>query len=165
MEEMLGDGLDVVGPIAERQRFERDHIESIVEILAEASLAYFPLQVAIGRGDHTDIDGQFLVTAQRSYHALLKHAKEFGLHVRRQLADLIQENRAPLRCAKTAEGHVTRPRKRALQVSEKVAGKKRPCRAGAIDGNKCLTAASTARVDCSGDDVFASAGRASYQDI
>ena len=58
------------------------------------ALGPFAGKVAIGGGNHTDIDGDFLMTPQGSDCPLLKHAEQFCLRVAFQFPDFIQEDGA-----------------------------------------------------------------------
>ena len=64
------------------------------EILAEAPGGDVGAQFAVGGGDHPDVDPQAPVAADPFDLAFLEHAQELGLHVRRHVADLVEEERA-----------------------------------------------------------------------
>ncbi len=58
-------------------------------------LRYSDFEVAIGGSDHPHIDFHFLIAADRANFFFLQHAQQFGLHLQRQLSDLIEKNRSP----------------------------------------------------------------------
>ena len=71
-------------------------VEAVEQVLAEpARRATSALEVAVGGGDEADVDLERRWSPPtRSNSPLLQHAQELGLHGRRQLADLVEEERA-----------------------------------------------------------------------
>src|SRR5262249_3047774 len=76
-----------------RQR-EGEDAEGIGQILAERLLADGPEQVAIGGGDDSDVDRDRRAAADALDLALLEDAEQLCLGLQRQLADLVEEERA-----------------------------------------------------------------------
>ncbi len=91
---MLGEQQDVLPTLAQRGQADGEHGEAIVEVVAEAALGHRRVEVAVGRGDEADVG----LEGRRAAHPLvltfLEHAEELALHGRRQLADLVEEQRA-----------------------------------------------------------------------
>ena len=52
------------------------------------------LEVAVGRRDDADVDLDRLAAADALELALLQHAQQLDLHLQRQVADLVEEQRA-----------------------------------------------------------------------
>ena len=71
-----------------------DDVEPVVEVLAEAPGADLVLEDAVGRGDDADVDLLGLAVADAEDDALLQRAQQLHLQVERQLADLVEEERA-----------------------------------------------------------------------
>ena len=93
----LRDDEHVVAALAERAaRTDVDDVEPVVEVLAEAARADLVLEDAVGRGDDADVDLLGLAVADAEDDALLQRAQELDLEVQRQLADLVEEERAPV---------------------------------------------------------------------
>ena len=69
-------------------------VEAVVEVLAEAPGADLLFEDAVGRGDDADVDLLRLAVADAEDDALLQRAQELHLQVQRQLADLVEEERA-----------------------------------------------------------------------
>ena len=92
-DEVIDEQRDVLAARAQRRRRDGDDVEPIVEVLAEAPRLHLGEQIAVGRGDDADVglDG---VAAERLVLALLQDAQELHLHLRRELADLVEEERA-----------------------------------------------------------------------
>ncbi len=91
MEHQLG---DVLGPLAQRRQQQREDVEPIIEVLAESPLADQNLQVLVGGRDDADVDADRVRGADAFEHPLLQHAQQLGLHVERDVADLVEEQRA-----------------------------------------------------------------------
>ena len=79
------------------------------------------VEVAVGRGDHAEIDLDGARAADRHDLALLQHAEQCGLRARRQVADLVEEQRAAVRRADQAGVVGLRAAERALLVAEQLA--------------------------------------------
>jgi hypothetical protein len=52
---MLGEQADIVSAFAQRRQVDRDHVEAIIEILAKLAFANRLFNVAVRRGDYTDV--------------------------------------------------------------------------------------------------------------
>ena len=79
-------------------------------------------EVAVGRGDDADVDlDRASVPPTRSNSALLEHAQELGLQAERQLADLVEEQRAAVGHLEAAGLLLGRAGERALLVAEQLA--------------------------------------------
>ena len=55
-EEVLGEQRDVLAALAQRRDPHLDHVEPVVEVLAEGAARDLGLEIAVGRGDHADVD-------------------------------------------------------------------------------------------------------------
>ncbi len=84
----------------ERRRRDRDHVEPVVQVLPEAPRLDLGQQVVVG-GGHDARVGPDRVTAHRLVLALLQHAQELHLNGRAELADLVEEQRAATRAARS----------------------------------------------------------------
>ena len=96
---------EVVAPLAQRRHRQRDDVEAEVEILAERALAMACLEIAVGGGDHADVDLDAAPRADALDDLLLQHAQQLGLQRRRQLADLVEKDGAavaPARAGRAA---------------------------------------------------------------
>src|SRR5206468_2714347 len=95
-QEVLGEDADVLVTLAERWHTDRDDIEPVVEVLAEAPLSHHLGQVLVRGGDdaHVDLDG--VRAAEALELALLEHAQDLGLGHQREVGNLVEEKRAPV---------------------------------------------------------------------
>ena len=55
---------------------DRDDVDAVEEVLAEALLLDLGLEVAVGRGDDARVERHLLVAADRAHRALLQHAQQ-----------------------------------------------------------------------------------------
>ena len=84
----------IISSFAQGRHVDRENTQPIVQVLAELSFLYRGEQIAVGRGDHAHVDFAGLRAADRLELALLQHAQQLALQVERQLADLVEEERA-----------------------------------------------------------------------
>ena len=70
-----------------------DDAQTVVEVFAEFIIADGPLEVAVGGGNHADIDLQRPCFADSQHFALLEHAEQLHLQRRRRVADFVKEDR------------------------------------------------------------------------
>ena len=93
-DEVLHQTRDVGGAVPQRRQEDRQHVQPVIQVLAEPSLLHEPGEVFIGRGDdphvHRDRDG----AADAPDLLLLKRPQHFRLHRDTQVADFVQEQRA-----------------------------------------------------------------------
>ena len=92
-QEVLRQHRDVLGALAERRHAHGHDVEPIEQIVAELPLAHGAREVAVGRGDQADVD-LVRLAAEAFDLPVLQHAQELDLHVRRNLADLVEKERA-----------------------------------------------------------------------
>ena len=100
-QDMLREQQDVAAARAQRRHRDRDDVDPIEQILAEPLLLDLGLEIAVGRGDDARLERHLLVAADRAHLALLEHAQQLDLHLERHLADLVEEDRAARRPART----------------------------------------------------------------
>ena len=120
-EERLRDDEHVVAALAQRRQAEVHDVEAVVEIFAEASAADLVFEDAVGRGDDADVDLLRLAVADAEDDALLQRAEELHLEVERQLADLVEEERALVGDLELARARRDGAGERALHVAEELA--------------------------------------------
>jgi len=76
----------------ERRDNDREDVQAVVEIIPELPVGHQCRKIAIGRGDHTDIDRERLGAADPLQLPVLQDPQELDLHVHRQLGDLVEED-------------------------------------------------------------------------
>ena len=85
---------NVLGAFAQRRHRDREHVQPVEQVLAETAVLHVGDQVAVGGGDEPHVDLDRLLGADRLDLALLDGAKQLHLRRQRQLADLVEEQRA-----------------------------------------------------------------------
>ncbi len=113
---MLRKRNDVGETLAQRRQMQGNDMQPVKEILAECPLAYALAQIAMGRRNDAHVDRDSLAAHWR-HHALLKRAKDFGLHGQTHVADFVEEQRstrslaegalAISRCAREGAPHMS----------------------------------------------------------
>ena len=86
---------NVFRALAQRRHRDRENVQTVEQILAEAPVLHRGDQVAVGGGDDAYIDLDRLAAADRVDLALLQRAQQFDLRGERQFSDLVEEERAP----------------------------------------------------------------------
>src|SRR5205823_5381170 len=120
-EEVSGERQDVVPALAQRDELDRDDVQPVIQVVAEAAGRRLVAERAVARGDDADVDAPRARAADRQYLAVLQDAQELRLEVRTDLADLVEEER-PARCPLEAAGaRRDGTGERALLVSEELA--------------------------------------------
>ena len=91
---------DLLAPLAQRRHVDADHAETIEQVLAELAVGHALFEIGVGGGDDADVDALGPRVADRQDLALLEEPQQLRLHVERQVADLVEEQRAAdARCA------------------------------------------------------------------
>ena len=150
---------NVFAALLKARQFQMDHADAIVQVVAErAGLDQLGQVLVRGRHD-TDIDGDRLNTAERFDHSFLEHPQQSDLHGRRNIADLVQEDRA-------AVGQREPPRLVAFGVGEgprfvpeQLALQQRVRQRRTVDGHKPFPLARRKVVNGAGKQFLARAAR------
>jgi hypothetical protein len=93
-EEEVAEREDVLGALAQRRKADLEHLEPVVEILAEGAALDGGTQVPVGGGDEAHVGGQPLGATHTLELPLLEHAQELGLRGQAHLRHLVEEQRA-----------------------------------------------------------------------
>src|SRR5262245_46426676 len=111
----------VLEPVAQRRDRDRKHVETVIEIAPERPVFDHALEVAIGGRYDPYIDLLSPGAAKPFEFALLQDTQELGLHLPGDVADLVEEERAPVRQFQPARPARSRPGESAPLVSEQFA--------------------------------------------
>ena len=142
----------------QRRHLDREHVETVVEILAEAAVLDQLFEVAVGGGDDAHVALDALVAADPLEGALLDDTQELHLHRQRHVADLVEEYGAALCQLEAPLPRADRPGERTLFVAEQLAFEQISGYGSAIDRHERLGAPVRIVVDVSGDDLLAGTG-------
>src|SRR5258707_721627 len=107
--------------LAQRRQGHRHHVQSVVEILPEASGLHFRREIAVGGGHQANVHLERLGSADPFEFALLQDAQQFDLQGGRNLPDLVEEQRASVGELEATLLAADRAGERASFVSEQLA--------------------------------------------
>src|SRR5262249_32624133 len=93
LEEEVRQARDVAQAFDEPWHVDRDDIDAVVKIGAEASGVYFSLEIDVAGEHDADIDRLGLVAADRLELLFLQDAEQLNLERRRGRVDLVEEER------------------------------------------------------------------------
>ena len=94
--EVVGQGADVLGPLAQRGQAQVHDIQAIEQVFAEGAVLDRLGQVAVGGGDDADVHLDRLGAADAVDLALLDGAQQLGLQAGIHLADFVQQQGAAI---------------------------------------------------------------------
>src|SRR5918912_1938587 len=93
-DEVLRQGEDVLAPLAQGGQLNRHDGQAVVEVFAERALAHGLFQIDVGGGDDAHVHAARRGVAEGRELALLYDAQQARLRLRRDVADLVEEDRA-----------------------------------------------------------------------
>src|SRR5262249_10744691 len=151
---------DVAGPFAQRRQRDGEDVEAVIQVLPKLALPDGLRQVPIGRRDDAKIEPTRVRGADALELALLQHAQELHLHIRRHFADLVEENRPTLRQLEAPDPAVDRARKRTLLVAEEFGLDQAGRQGRAVELDQRFLVPAARGVNGPGDEFFPGAGLA-----
>jgi hypothetical protein len=146
-EVVLREQADVVAALTQRRHRQRQHVEPVVQVLAEGARGHGGLEIDVGGRDHAHIDLDRARAADAIDGAFLQEAQQVGLHVQRQVADLVEEQRAVVRAFDQAAPLPVGTGERALLVTEQLGLDQRGRNRAAIDDHEGRFGARRCTVD------------------
>ena len=141
--------------VPDRGEHERHHAEPVVQIFAEASGLDFGLQLLVGGRDQTHVHRDFSGAAKAPEGLGLEHLEELGLQLRREVADLIEEDRAVVGDLEEALLPVFRVGERTLLVAEQLGVEEGGVESRAVDLDEGCLGPGTEVMNHAGDPAFA----------
>src|SRR5581483_4942737 len=163
-EEVDSEDRHVVHALAERRDVEQDHVQAIVEVLAQDAFLEGLLQVAVRCRDDADVDRDRRRRAEALDLPLLERAEELRLEARVHLADLVEKEGAAVGLLEAADPPAVGARERALLVTEELRLEERLRHGGAVHLDERPARPLALRVDRVGDDLLAGAALALDED-
>ena len=154
---------NVFAAVAQRRQAQVDHVEPVKQVLAKGSLLHHLRQVAVGGGHDARLDGHAVGGAHRPHFLLLQGAQQLGLQIERELADLVEKDRAALRRNQQPVFRPVGAGESALHIAEQLALDQRRHQRPAIDGQKRLLRIGPVGVDGPGHQLLAGAAFAQHQ--
>jgi hypothetical protein len=139
-EHALRERQDVVGPVAKGRHGQLDDVEAEVEVLAERALRDGARQIGVRRADEADVGLARDVAAEPLEFARLQDAQELHLSRGREIADLVEEERAAVGFLETADAQLFRARIGARLGAEKLGLEQLVGQAAGVDLDERLVA-------------------------
>jgi len=93
-QELVGQGEDILPPLAQRRNVNADDIEPVEEVRAEEAPLDGLLQIPVGGHQQAEVQLDALVAGEALNGFLLNELEELGLDVGGELADFVQEEGA-----------------------------------------------------------------------
>src|SRR5947199_180246 len=163
-EEVLDQERQVLDPLAQRRQQDRDDVQPVVQVLAEAPRLHFGLEVLVGGGEDADVDLEGAVAAHPLELALLEHAQDLRLRLRPHVADLVEEECPAVGDLELALARRDRPCEGALLVTEELALDQLARERRAVHLDERLRAPRAVVVERVGDQLLPRAARAADED-
>ncbi len=91
LEEVAGEGNDVVDALAQTRQIEHDDGEPVVEVGAKLGGRHLLAEVALGRGDELGVDGSRDDGAEPTDRLVLDRLQQLGLQCQRARVDLVEK--------------------------------------------------------------------------
>ncbi|MND98241.1 hypothetical protein D3C80_905840 [compost metagenome] len=164
-EEELGQRQDVPRPFAQRRQADGCHVQAVEQVFAKMPGHHRIGEVDVGRRHQAHVDRDRRARAQAHHFALLQHPQQFHLHVQRQVADFIEEQRAAIGRFEPAGLAVGGAGKGALLVTEQFALDQGFGKGAAVNRHERLAPAAAELMDVAGDQLLAGAGLADDQGV
>ena len=147
----------VLPPLAEGRQHDRQHVQPVVQVLAELAFVDELLEIALGPGDDAHVHRNRPGSADALHLPVLQRTQQLHLHREGHVVDIIEKQRATLCQLEPARLVLDGTGECAAFVAEELRldqafGKER-----AAHGNKWLVAARTLMVQEIGDDFLAGA--------
>src|SRR5262245_4110368 len=156
-DEVIDESIDVLRPLTERRYRDREDVQAVVQIVTEAAPFHHPCDVPVRGGDQTDVDVDRPCPAETLELAFLQHAEELRLQLERDLAHLVQEERATVSQLEPSDPLRDRAGERPPLVAEQLALEQAPGDGGAVDLDERPVAAPAGIVDGAGSQFLSRA--------
>jgi hypothetical protein len=157
LQEVFGKHQQIIPTLAKRRNIQDEHIDSIVQILAEPTVADRLLEVDIRCSEQTKIDWHGGGGPEPGHVPILKHAQQGRLKRHRKLADLVEEQRASVSRFDSADSARPRASKRMSLVPEQLRLHQRGRDRTAVHGNHRPSATARTLVNRPGNELLACA--------
>ena len=93
---MLRERQNVLAPLAQRRKLDGDDGQAVVEVFTERALPDGLLEIDVRGGDDSNVNLARRGVSERRELALLKYAEQSRLSFGRDVADLVEEERAAI---------------------------------------------------------------------
>ena len=120
MHEVVGEDRNLLGPLPERRDHDLDHVEAIVEILAETTAGHRLLEVLIGGREHPHVDLHGGPSSDARELAVLEDVEKLALQRGVEVTDLVEKDRPAVRRLELADLELMRAGEGAALVPEEL---------------------------------------------
>ena len=165
LHKIFGEQRNVFDALAKRGDENGDDMDAIVEVFAEASLAYHLFEVFVGGADEAEIHANRFFAAEAREGALFEYAKEFALERGSEGGDFVEEERAIVGELDATFLHGDGAGECAFFVAEELGFHQAFGERGAIHADEGTGAARALRVKRAGDEFFADAAFATNDHV
>ena len=155
--------LDVGAALAQRRDANRVDVEPVQQVAAEAPLRHRLVEVDVGRRHHAHVHLARALRAQTLDLAVLQHTQQLGLCRQRQVAHLVEEQRAAIGALEAPGARRVRPGVGALLHAEQLGLDQLGRQRRAVDRNKRAARAVGVLVQGARETLLAHAGLAGEQ--
>ena len=158
VEERLHEQRQVLAALAQRRQLDREHVEPVVQVLAQLALLHRVGGIDVGRRDHAHVD-RLLHRGRRAAGTVRSCStrSSFTCVCRRHLGDLVEEQRAAIGELEAALPPLDGAGERALLVAEELALEQRLGNRRAVDRHERHGRARAQLVDRLRDQLLAGA--------
>jgi hypothetical protein len=124
---------DIPAPLAQRRQLDGENRETVVKVGTKLATGHHGAQIAVGRRDDANVDGDRPRAADPIELAFLQHAEKLGLQGQRHFGDLVEQQGAVVGLLDAADAPIGGPGEGALLVPEQLALEQLTRKCGAID--------------------------------
>ena len=136
LQKVAGQGKYVFTPLTQSRQAQANHIQAVVQVLAEHAFLDALLQVLVGGSNHARVGLDGVVSTHAVEMPVAQHAQQTRLQVKRHVANFIEKQRASLGLLKTATAHGLRAGKRAALMAKQFAFQQVFWNGSGVDGDK-----------------------------
>jgi hypothetical protein len=130
-------------------------LDAIQEVCSESSRRHQFPEVAIGSGDHANIDAEGTAfAADRLNLTALKESKQMRLHLQAHFTYFIQKDGAPVSRLQASDSVPVGPCETAPGMAKQLSLEETFRDRGAVDGNKWATGTGRPGMNAPGDDIL-----------
>src|SRR5579871_1053602 len=148
----LSDRRDVFFMFTQRRNYDLKYTQAVVELFAQMRSDFLA-----GRRKHPGVHGDLMLSANSSYSQVLENAQQLWLCGLRHLADLVEQQSAPVSLLKATGRTLHGSRECAFLVPEQFALNQGLRQGGCVDRDERSIAAGTAPMDFPGNQLFSGA--------
>src|SRR5271165_1185696 len=155
--EVLDQRRNVFAALAQGRKLDVKDIQPVEEVGSERAVFDHSFEIFVGGGDAAEVYFDNLIAADASDLALLQYAQQVSLRLQADIANLVEEYRAPFGDFEFSFLAILRAGEGSFFVSEELAFEERFGERSAVDGDEWMKPAQAGRVNSAHDELFAGA--------